>query len=277
MTKLMLIPNEKELDDDVDAYLLGIENLSVNMQVYFTLEEIKKLKTDKEIFISLNKNMHSKDIGILKKTLIELSKINIKGIFFYDIGVLNIVKELKIDIPLVCAQEHMTTNYETINFWYENKVEYTQLSEELKEEEIIKIKKNTKSKLIVPLLGYFPMFVSRRHLKENYLKQFNLNDKSKINYIEKENKIYPIVDEKVTTVYTNAYLNGIKEYVNLKDIEYALINSFLIEKEKIKKIIKLFKNANENNKQEYYQKISNILDNNVDTFFLHKDTVYKVK
>lgn len=277
MTKLMLIPNEKELDDDVDAYLLGIENLSVNMQVYFKLEEIKKLKTDKEIFISLNKNMHSKDIGILKKTLIELSKINIKGIFFYDIGVLNIVKELKIDIPLVCAQEHMTTNYETINFWYENKVEYTQLSEELKEEEIIKIKKNTKSKLIVPLLGYFPMFVSRRHLKENYLKQFNLNDKSKINYIEKENKIYPIVDEKVTTVYTNAYLNGIKEYVNLKDIEYALINSFLIEKEKIKKIIKLFKNANENNKQEYYQKISNILDNNVDTFFLHKDTVYKVK
>lgn len=277
MTKLMLIPNEKELDDDVDAYLLGIENLSVNMQVYFTLEEIKKLKTDKEIFISLNKNMHSKDIGILKKTLIELSKINIKGIFFYDIGVLNIVKELKIDIPLVCAQEHMTTNYETINFWYENKVEYTQLSEELKEEEIIKIKKNTKSKLIVPLLGYFPMFVSRRHLKENYLKQFNLNDKSKINYIEKENKIYPIVDEKVTTVYTNAYLNGIKEYVNLKDIEYALINSFLIEKEKLKKIIKLFKNANENNKQEYYQKISNILDNNVDTFFLHKDTVYKVK
>lgn len=277
MTKLMLIPNEKELDDDVDAYLLGIENLSVNMQVYFTLEEIKKLKTDKEIFISLNKNMHSKDIGILKKTLIELSKINIKGIFFYDIGVLNIVKELKIDIPLVCAQEHMTTNYETINFWYENKVEYTQLSEELKEEEIIKIKKNTKSKLIVPLLGYFPMFVSRRHLKENYLKQFNLNDKSKINYIEKENKIYPIVDEKVTTVYTNAYLNGIKEYVNLKDIEYALINSFLIEKEKLKNIIKLFKNANENNKQEYYQKISNILDNNVDTFFLHKDTVYKVK
>lgn len=277
MTKLMLIPNEKELDDDVDAYLLGIENLSVNMQVYFTLEEIKKLKTDKEIFISLNKNMHSKDIGILKKTLIELSKINIKGIFFYDIGVLNIVKELKIDIPLVCAQEHMTTNYETINFWYENKVEYTQLSEELKEEEIIKIKKNTKSKLIVPLFGYFPMFVSRRHLKENYLKQFNLNDKSKINYIEKENKIYPLVDEKVTTVYTNAYLNGIKEYVNLKDIEYALINSFLIEKEKIKKIIKLFKNANENNKQEYYQEISNILDNNVDTFFLHKDTVYKVK
>lgn len=275
MTKLMYMPNKKELNINVDAYLLGIENLSVNMPIYFTLEEIKNINTDSEIFISLNKNMHSQDLKLLEETLIELSKLNIKGIFFYDIGVLNIVKRL--NIPLVIAQEHMMTNYETINFWYNEGVEYTQISEEIKEEEIINIKKNTKSKLIVPILGYFPMFVSRRHLKENYLREFSLKDKSKINYIEKENKIYPIVDESVTTVYTNSYLNGIKEFLNFKkeNIEYVLINGFLLKEEE--KIINMFKTVNNENVEEYNNEISNILDNNIDTFFLHKDTIYKVK
>lgn len=277
MTKLMYIPNKKELNNDVDAYLLGIENLSVNMPIYFTLEEIKNIKSDKEIFISLNKNMHSSDLSLLEETLIELSKLNIKGIFFYDIGVLNIVKRLNLNIKLVLSQEHLTTNYETINFWYNEGVEYAQIAEEIKEEEIINIKNNTKSKLIVPILGYFPMFVSRRHLKENYLRQFNLKDNSKINYIEKENKIYPIVDEKVTTVYTSSYLNGIREYLDFEkeNIEYVLINGFLLKEEN--KIINMFKTVTNENVEEYNNEISNILDNNIDTFFLHKDTIYKVK
>jgi collagenase-like PrtC family protease len=273
----MYIPNKKELNNDVDAYLLGIENLSVNMPIYFTLEEIKNIKSDKEIFISLNKNMHSNDLSLLEETLIELSKLNIKGVFFYDIGVLNIVKRLNLNIKLVLSQEHLTTNYETINFWYNEGVEYAQIAEEIKEEEIINIKNNTKSKLIVPILGYFPMFVSRRHLKENYLRQFNLKDNSKINYIEKENKIYPIVDEKVTTVYTSSYLNGIREYLDFEkeNIEYVLINGFLLKEEN--KIINMFKTVTNENVEEYNNEISNILDNNIDTFFLHKDTIYKVK
>lgn len=277
MTKLMYIPNKKELNNDVDAYLLGIENLSVNMPIYFTLEEIKNIKSDKEIFILLNKNMHSNDLSLLEETLIELSKLNIKGVFFYDIGVLNIVKRLNLNIKLVLSQEHLTTNYETINFWYNEGVEYAQIAEEIKEEEIINIKNNTKSKLIVPILGYFPMFVSRRHLKKNYLRQFNLKDNSKINYIEKENKIYPIVDEKVTTVYTSSYLNGIREYLDFEkeNIEYVLINGFLLKEEN--KIINMFKTVTNENVEEYNTEISNILDNNIDTFFLHKDTIYKVK
>lgn len=277
MTKLMLIPNSKELNYNTDAYLLGIENLSVCMPVYFTLEEIKNINIDSEIFISLNKNMHSDDLNLLEETLVELSKLKIKGVFFYDIGVLNIVKRLKLNIPLVWAQEHLTTNYETINFWYNEGVEYTQVSEEIKEEEIINIKYNTKSKLIVPILGYFPMFVSKRHLKENYLREFGLSDTSKINYIEKEGKIYPIVDEKVTTVYTSSYLNGIKEYINFRkeNIEYVLINSFLIDD--VDEILTLFKTVEEKNKEEYFNNISNILDNNIDTFFLHKESIYKVK
>lgn len=279
MTKLMLIPSNKRFDYECDAYLLGIDGLSVNMPIYFSLDEIKSLDTDKDIFISINKNMHSDDLDDLERVLKELSYLDIKGIFFYDIGVLNIVKRLNLDINLVWAQEHMTTNYETINYWYNKGVDYTLVSEEISEREIINIKHNTDSRLIVPIFGYFPMFVSRRHLVQNYFNYFNLEDDSMINFISKEGKVYPIVDDGVTTVYTCSCLNGVKEYVNFKkeNIDYVLLNSFLIDEEKIFKIISLFKNVNDGNKEEYFNETSNILDHNIDTFFLHKESIYKVK
>lgn len=281
MTKLLLIPNKKMLDINCDAFLLGIKDLSVNMPEYFTLEEIKKITktTQKEIFIAINKNMHSNDLYKLKETLMKLEKLNIRAVIFYDIAVLNIVKKFNIKINLAWGQEHLTTNYETINYWLEKGVNYTLLSSEISKKEILTIKQNTLSKLIVPVIGYLPMFVSRRHLVKNYLKQFNLDDNSKINYIEKEGKIYPIVDEHVTTVYTNSYLNGIKEYLDFKQnkIEYILINSFLISESNIKEIINMFKNITEKSKDEYFLKLNNILNNNTDTFFLHKETIYKVK
>ena len=278
MTKLMLIPSDKSFNYNCDSYLIGIDGLSVNMPIYFSIDEVEDLSFSNEIFISLNKNMHSSDLELLENVLVRLSKLDIKGVFFYDIAVLSIVKRLKLNIPLVWAQEHMTNNYMSVNFWKDKGVEYTLLSEEISSKDIIDIKKNSDSKLIVPIFGYFPMFVSRRHLKKNYMDRFNLSDDSKINFITKEGFTYPIVDSSVTTVYTNSYLNGIKDFVSFSDsgIDYVLLNSFLTG-DKINKVLNMFKSVNEDNKEEYFDSLSEMFDYNVDTFFLHKESIYKVK
>ena len=64
--KLIIMPNNKDLSiyKNVDAYLLGIDGLSVNQSVYFKIDEIKTIAkelkdSNKELFISLNKNMHN--------------------------------------------------------------------------------------------------------------------------------------------------------------------------------------------------------------------------
>ena len=49
-----------------------------------------------------------------------------------------------------------------------------------------RIKENSKVKTFVNVFGYIPMFASRRHLVNNYLKTFDLTDNSDINYISKE-------------------------------------------------------------------------------------------
>lgn len=283
MSKLILIPNSKkmiyDLIDKVDGYIIGIDNLSVNLPCSFslsdTIEIINYLNSkNKIIFISLNKNIHNGDLELLKNTLLELDKFKLTGIMYYDISIVNLKNKFHLKNDLVWAQEHLTTNSNTTDFWYKQGVKYAYLSSEITRREVEEIKKVTNSRLLVNLFGYLPIFTSKRHLVDNYLTTFNKEKNDNLNYMYKEDKVYPIIDNKEGTVtYSNYILNGIKEYVEL-DIDYAVINSFLIEN--IENIIDLFNNANEDNKEELYNKINDMIKN-TSTGFLYNETFYKVK
>lgn len=283
MSKKIIIPSNikmiKRFKEKVDGYILGIDGLSVNMPCYFSVEEvigiIKKYK-DKEIFISLNKNMHDGDLSFLKKTLLKLNKTNISGIIYYDISIVNLKEELNLDLELVWNQEHMTNNYFTINYWKEHGINYTFLSNDITLNEIKEIRNNTDSKLMIQLFGYVPMFTSYRHLVNNYLKTYNLRKKK--NYLlQKEGKTYSIVDDKRgTTVYSSNVLNGVSESLELNDLEYVVLNSYNIDCDCFDIVIELFNNINSKNKNEYKQIIDNMFKN-TDSGFLYKETVYKVK
>ena len=128
MSKIMVIPNSKEaikeLINDSDAFLLGVKDLSVNLPIYFTIEELEPIikllnEYNKEIFIALNKNMHNSDLDYLKEVMNLLSDYKINGVFYYDIAIVNIYNDNKFNYDLVWAQEHLTTNYHTCNYWYD--------------------------------------------------------------------------------------------------------------------------------------------------------------
>lgn len=282
MAKILTIPSSldeiKRTKDMVEGFIIGIEEMSVNTNFNINIDNLYLLKeiNDKDIFISLNKNMHNSDLDVIKNILIELNNYNIKGVLYYDIGVLNIYNSLELNYDLVWAQEHLATNYNTINYWNSFGVNYTYLSSDITEEEIIDISKNSKTKLIVNMFGYLPMFVSKRHIVKNYLNYFELKDNSSVNYIKKEGKIYPIIDNNIgTMVYSNNILNGIRSYVKL-DVEYIVLNSFDIDLEKFIEVINLFKTVTIDNVLEYEEKINKIF-NNVDRGFLDKKTIYRVK
>lgn len=282
MSKIITIPstlNEiNKTKDLVDGFIIGIEDMSINTNFCISLDNLDILNSieDKDIFINLNKNMHNGDLQIVKSILINLNKYNIKGVLYYDVAILNIYNSLDLNYDLVWSQEHSTTNYNTINYWNSFGVKYSYLSSEITEDEIITISKKSKSKLMVNMFGYLPMFVSKRHIVKNYLEYFNLKDDSDVNYIEKEGKIYPIVDSNIgTSVFSSNILNGIKSYINI-DIEYIVLNSFNIELSKFIEVIKMFKNVNGKNVSEYESKI-NMMFSNTDTGFLNKKTIYKVK
>ena len=282
--KLLIMPKSidqiESLIEDIDGVIVGIKDLSINQPAYFTLDEIKKINeiiknNGKEIFVSLNKNMFNKDLEILEYTLLQLDNLKLNGILYYDIAIVNFKKNLKLVTPLVWNQEHLTTNYLTSNFWYEYGAKYTMLSSEITLDEINEIALNANAKTMVPIFGYLPMFVSRRHLVKNYLDTFKIKDDSNINYIEKENKTYAIIDSNDGTIaYSNKCLNGINETLKL-NVDYIVLNSFNINNATFKRVVSMYNIVNESNIQEFKEEIDKMLD--TDTGFLYKETVYEVK
>ena len=176
MTKILFFPSSlkqiKDVNDLVDGFILSVTNLSINSLFTLNIDDIEELTKkyyDKEIFVSLNKNMFNNDLKQLEDVLIKLSNFNIAGVLYYDISVLSIVKRLKLNIHLVWSQEHLTTNYLTCNFYKDRGCKYTYLSGEITLKEILEIREKTDMKLIVPIFGYLPMFASIRHIVNNYL------------------------------------------------------------------------------------------------------------
>ena len=282
MSKIITMPsNLNEIEkarDMVDGFIIGIKDMCVNTNFCIDKNEIKLLESisNKDIFISLNKNMHNSDLEDVKNILVDLNNYNIKGVLYYDVGVLNIYNSLDLNYDLVWSQEHLTTNYNTINYWNSFGVNYAHISSDITEEEIIKITEKSKAKLMINLFGYLPMFVSKRHIVKNYLEYFNLTDNSNINYMYKEDKTYPIIDNNVgTQVYSNNILNGIKTSLNI-NVDYIILNSFNIKLDKFINIIEMFKKVNKDNVEEYNEIINNMFTN-VDYGFLNTKTIYRVK
>ena len=257
------IDEAKNIQNYIDAYLVPLKDLSINYIHTFILEEIIEIKKlNKEIFVIINKNIHNNELNNLEKTLKEIEKLNINGIIFYDIALVNLKQKLNLKTPLVWNQEHLTTNYGTVNYWYNKGIEYAYLSSELTKREIDEIKNNTKAKLFVNVFGYIPMFTSRRHLVKNYLDTFNLKSKNQ-NSIRKEGKTYPISDTDLgTTVYSNYILNATS--VDLKNIDYLVFNSNFIDEKDFKEVLKKHKDKKENKFP-------------IETGFLYSETIYKVK
>lgn len=280
--KLLVMPSSideiKNTLNYCDAYLIGINGLSVNSNLCVDITDLDYILSiigDRDLFLNLNKNMSNSDIDMLKNIMNNLNNYNIKGVFYYDVAILNIFKKNNYNYDLVWASEHASTNYNTINYWYSKGVKYCLVSSDITFNEILDIKNNSNCKLIVPIFGYQPMFNSKRHIVNNYLDYFNLYDSSIVNYMEKEGKIYPIIDNELgTEVYTNYILNGFKEYNSFKDnkIDYVLLNSFNLDSDKFIKCLELVNNYNNNTYKEINELFSNTSDG-----FLYKETIAKVK
>jgi len=284
MPKLMVIPNSyddiNKLVEYVDTIVVGIEKLSVNfLEISFlqlsSLVETIHSKSNK-IFIALNKNMHNKDLEKVKEILIKCEELEVDGIFYCDVAVLKLHQKLSLKIPLVWSAEHLTTNYNTINYWSKFNISYTFLSNEITRKEIDEIVKNTTIPLIVQGFGYVPMYVSKRHAIDNYLKHFKLDTNSREFYIFKEEKKYPILERKDNTeIYSHFILNAIAEYTEC-GIEYILLNGFKIDIDKFLEVINLFKTVTNDNKLKFKGKIDSMF-NNTDLGFLYREAIYQVK
>ncbi len=267
--------------DSTDGIILPLKDYSVESIEYFTMDEIREIKKNStcEVFVKCNKNFMNEEIDSLEEVLKELDDLSISGVFFYDIAVLEIVRELNLKLPLIWNQTHMVNNYKTCDYYYDKGVEYALLGKEITLEEIEEIVAKSKIKAMVEVVSRPSVAFSKRSLVTNYYKDLHKKGATTITIKEKVtgDDYHLIENNDGTSFFLDTITNGtgiIKElykchtpYIIMR--EYGLEDIFKELVIDTKKYIE-----NECLDDEYINKYKK-LGNNTNFFF--KKTIYRVK
>ena len=211
------------------------------------------------------------ELDNLLKVLKDLESIEVDGVFFYDLAVLNLVRENSLNLNLIYNGTHMVTNSDTINLYYDLGVKGAYLSNEITKDEVLNIRSNTKSDLFILLLGNPVVAMSRRNLLASYFTNKNKSKSDLITIKEPKSGQEFLVkeDKNGTTFFYNKRLNLSNVYKELESsINYGIIEQGDYDGNQYKELIKAFVNFNK-------QKIDELAGHN--RGFLYRETIYKVK
>lgn len=282
--KVLVEVTSKEISnyiDSCDALLLGLENFSVLNSVTFSLTEIREIinKYPKmEIFVKMDKNIFHKEIDEVRRVLLELEQMSIRGVFFYDLAILELKQELSLSLDLVWSQTHMVTNTRTCDYYFHQGVHYALLSKEITLDEIVSIAKESSISTIVEVVSLPSVGYSRRRLVHNYYEDLGEKGSSTLSVLEKiTNKNYLVKEEENGTGFLlDEVLNGTSVISSLyqADVDYVLfreegIPSFLELLHDTKKYI--VDGCSDASYVEKYKKLGD------STGFFFKKTIYRVK
>lgn len=280
--KLLVEPINKNnlYEEYVDGIILPLKDYAVESIISFSLAEIKDIvKNSKcEIFIKINKNLLNEDIEDITKILKELDKLNIKGVFFYDLAILELKKELDLKLDLVWNQTHMVNNYRTCDYYYNHGVKYALLGKEITLDEIIEIIKRSKITSMVEVVSKPSVAFSKRKLVTNYYKDLGKEVNNDIVVKEKvtDTNYEFIEDSNGTSIFLDKITNGTCVIKDLYEVgcEYIIFREYGIDNFKdlvmdTKKYI-----DDKCNNDKYISKYKKLGDS---TNFFFKKTIYRVK
>lgn len=279
--KLLVEPMNKEnLKFNCDGLILAIKDYAVESNTYFTLEEIKNISDSfsGEIFVKLNKNLMNDDIPFVKDILVQLDKMNITGVFFYDLAVLELKRELNLNIDLVWNQTHIVNNYKTCNYYYSKGVKYALLGKEITLDEILEIIDLSDITSMVEVVSKPSVAFSKRKLVSNYYKDMGIDGSKEIIVNEKVSNLnFDIKEDSNGTVFfLDLITNGTGIIRDLYDngCSYIIMREYGIDnfRELVNDTMEYIKDSCSD--LSYVLKYKKLGDS---TNFFFKKTIYRVK
>lgn len=235
-------------------FLFPITGYSVGFLKTFKLEEIKT----PESYLYINRILDKKAIQNLKEDLKKIPS-SIEGICFTDLGVLNLVKNLNLQVKLIYMQNHNTTNTVSINAYLEY-VDSVLISTDITEVEIKRILDSTTKPLVVPYFSLVEVMYSRRTLLSNYNENFGYAKKQEeVLHESISNQDFLAIENNYGTVlYAKKFIDY--RSIEHENIMYRYINPLGLTKEIVENILN-------------GEDVSSISD----TGFLYKETYYRLK
>ena len=157
-----MIPNSKDISKFNEELILPLEGYSIGFDIYFSALEIEEISKTRKVNVIINKFFHKKDIDSIDSVLEKLEHVNY--FFIEDLGLINKIDKEKI----VLSQNHIITNYDSINYFKEIGIKNVVVCNELTKEELISIREKTSSNLFYFFIARNNLMYSKRHLLSSF-------------------------------------------------------------------------------------------------------------
>lgn len=221
-----------------DAVYAGVPDFSLRVRINnFTPETLKEAaeyvhKRKKKIYATLNIYAHNRHVENIEKHLKFLKKIKVDGIIASDPGIIRMIKEYAPEIEIHLSTQANATNWQAVQFWYEQGVRRVVLAREVTLAEIREIKKRVpKMELEYFIHGAMCMSYSGRCILSKWMtgRSANLGDctqpcrwryqKTERVYEtsmmeDKERFIIDMEEDRHGTYFLNSYDLNLLEYVD---------------------------------------------------------------
>ena len=261
--------------------ILPLQDYSVESMNFYTMDEIEEIckNTSAEVFVKLNKNFMNEEIDSLKEVLLKLDQLKVSGVFFYDLAVLELKRELNLNVPLIWNQTHMVNNYRTCNYYHSRGVEYALLGKEITLEEILEISSKSDISTMVEVVSKPSVAFSKRKLLTNYYTDAKEKIENELTALERgTNEHYHLFENSDgTSFFLDIVTNGTGVIADLYHggVDYIILREYGLEDcfdELVSDTIVYIQNGcSDSSYVEKYKKLGD------STNFFFKKTIYKVK
>lgn len=267
--KIIIIPNnfeeiQKLKNVGITTFLLPLKEYSIGYS-NFDIDVINKIEDP--IYLLINRILTSFEIENMLDIINKLN--NVKGIFYEDLGVFYQLKKSKYE--LINYQTHFNTHYQVIDYLCELGNNSVVVANDLTYDEIKFVINNSVNKLCLFLFGRSEVMYSRRLLKSNYLKKYNLQKMNSVIIEEVSGVKFNLEENKYGTfLFSNYFYNGLDLLnLNQEKIKFYIISckDLLIDK-----IILILTSLKDNNLSNI-----NLFNIEMDKGFLEKETIYQLK
>lgn len=245
----------------------------LSLRFNYSLKEIENineycLKENLKRYVTIDTFISEYDRVLVNDYLEFLKKLDIDGIYFTDLGIINVAAGLDFTNKLIYDPDTLLTNSLDVNFFLRQGIG-TVLARELSFDEVKDILEKNPSKCDMQIFGHLKMSYSKRQFMTNYFKHIGKDvdvlNKRSIRLVE-ENRNYelPIIEDKYgTRIYSDYVLLMYKEYLQLKPLlKRAIVDDAFIEKnELVLAVLRDYKRVSSTNAEFLEENITALYNN----------------
>lgn len=215
----------------IDRILVSMPLVSIRPVRVYTKDEIKWIVNEAhmlnlEVGLNMLNFMMEEEIECFREILLFCKEINMDKIYFADMGVFQLAKEIELVSSLIYQPTTLIASSLDANHYLSLGIDKVVLSREITFEEMKEILSNCKG-CEVSVFGYNPMMHSRRDLLSSYFEFSKLEDRSSSRdlYLMEENRFekMPIFqDSSGTHVLSGSIFCFFEELKDLKNCNFKI-------------------------------------------------------